>query len=123
MRATFPQVAKDFVDRYALVHAGDWPDDALEGLAAVAGNKPANEILGVQHADDVVDRVTVDGQPRVGTLGDEANHVIERSSYVDGGDLRARHHQLFGLSQIQAKSAPQAAMLVRLQKAAVTALG
>ena len=52
-------------------------------------DEPAHEILRVQHADDVVDRVAIDRQARVRALRDEPDHFVERRVDVDRRDLAA----------------------------------
>ena len=48
----------------------------------------------MQHADDVIERAAIDGQPAVGLVATSAKHLVEGRRDVDGGEPRARHHQL-----------------------------
>ena len=77
----------------------------------------------MQDADDVVERVAIDGQPRERALRDDADHFVQRRVDVERRNLAARHHQLLGLSQIQPQRALQTAVLVGLEQSAVAALG
>ena len=52
------------------------------------------QVLGVQHATDVVDRLVVDGQPRVAGLLDDAHGVLDRRGVRQRRHVGARHHDL-----------------------------
>ena len=122
VRASLAQVAQDAVDGHALVDARDRADHVRERFAGPAAHQPPHEILRVQHADDVVDRIAIDRQAGIRALRDEPDHVVQRRRDVDRGDLGPRDHQLLRLPEVQAKRAAQAAMLVGFEESAVAAL-
>ena len=124
MRAPLAKLAQDAIGGDALVDASASARiRSASVVVAALGDEPAHEVLRVQDADDVVDRVAVDGQPRVRALRDDADDLVERRVDVERGDLAPRHHQLLGLTQIQPQRALQPAMLVGLEQSAVAALG
>ena len=92
-------------------------------VARPALDEPANEILRAEDADDVVDRAAIDRQPRVGTLRDDADDLVEWRVDRERRDALPRNHQLTCLPQVQPQRTLKTAMLVGLEQAAVTALG
>ena len=109
------------VHRHAFVHARNGSQQAGERLVRAAAHAPAHQVLRMEHADDVVDRVAVDRQPRKRTLGDDGDDLGQRRVDVDGRNLPARHHQLLCLPQVKPKRALQPAVLVGFEQAAVAA--
>ena len=122
VRAPLAQLAQDAIGGDALVHAGIGRIRLGERGAGPPFDEPAHEVLRVQDADDVVDRVAIDRQPRVGALRDDADDLVQRRVDVERRDLASRHHQLLGLAQVQPQRALQSAVLVGLEQAAVAAL-
>ena len=54
----------------------------------------AEQVLGVEHADDVIDGVGVDGNARLAALDDDLHGVVEGGVGLDGDHVDARHHDL-----------------------------
>ena len=77
----------------------------------------------MQDADDVVERVAEDRQPAVRARRDDAQHVGHRRREVERRQAFARHHQLTGVAQAEPERAVQPHLLLRLEQAAVAALG
>ena len=65
----------------------------------------------------------IDRQPAVRAGGDEPEHVVERRRRVDRRQARARDHQLPRGAQAEPQRPVQPHLLVRLEQAAVAALG
>ncbi len=71
VRMALAKLAEHAVGRDALVDACDRTHqrlDARPGGISPAGHQPSHDVLGVQDADDVVNRVAVDRQARVRAL-------------------------------------------------------
>ena len=82
-----------------------------------------DHVLGVEDADDVVERAAEDGQAAERARGGDPQHVAKRRRELDGREPRARHHQLPRVAQAEAQRAMQANLFLRLEQAAVAALG
>jgi len=46
----------------------------------------------MDHAHRVVERIVMDGEPRMAGIGEELQQVAERDILLHGDDVRARHH-------------------------------
>jgi len=123
MRPPFAQLAQYAIHRDALVDAGDWPKKTRQGGIRTFADPPADEILGMQHPDDIVDRAAVDGQPRERALRDDADRFRKRRGDVERRNPSPRDHELFGLTKVEPQGALQPLVLVGFEEAAVAALG
>ena len=90
-----PHVLQHACCGLAFGHEDDRAQDGLEvqGSRAAAGES-MQEILGVQHADDVVDRLAMHGVARMRCLSDLPQDLVDRDRDLEGVGLRARDHHV-----------------------------
>ena len=82
-----------------------------------------HDILGVQDADDAVERAAIDRQTAVRAGRDEAQDFVEAASRLDRREALARHHQLPRGAQAEPQRAMEPHLFLRLEQTAVAALG
>ena len=63
------------------------------GRRTVTGDV-ADQILDVDHADGIVQRLAVDRHARMAGILEGAQQIDERDRHLDGGDVGARHHDV-----------------------------
>src|SRR5206468_13042131 len=62
-------------------------------------------------------------QPAIWTCRDHPKYFVERQVGIDGGQSRARHHELARGPQTEPQCAVKTHLLLRLEKSAVAAFG
>ncbi len=89
------ELVEQVVDRHRLGHEDRRAQERPEGgPGRGVGLQVRQEVLGVEDADDLVDRLLVDRDPRVALLDDEVDRLLERRVRPDPGDRDARDHDL-----------------------------
>src|SRR5262245_59340498 len=121
MRSALAKIFEDPIGADALVHRWNRANEFCERRAWTSLDEPADQILRSQDADDVIEAFAIDRHPRVGTLRDDADDLVEWRVDRDCRDPLPRHHQLATLAQVQPEGTLQSAMLVRFEQAAITA--
>ena len=78
--------------------AGDLGNES--GLAAAGTGK---HILDVDHADDVIEGLAIDGQAGVGRSAHQLDQVWKGDVGLDGNDFGARHHLVLDRDILEGK--------------------
>ena len=65
------------------------------------GGDQAQQVLGVEDADDMVDRLAIERRSTVPLLEDDLDRLVERRLLVDRNDVDAGHHHLVQLRVAQ----------------------
>ena len=107
VRAPLAIVAQHAVRGHALVHGRDRADQLGERRLPAAVHEPLHQVPGVQHADDVVERLAIDRQPRIRARGHDRHDLVERRVDIQRRHAAPRHHQLLRLPEVQLQRALQ----------------
>ncbi len=126
MRVAFEKFAHLLVQRRGLGHeigrhGGVQHVKAAQGVRPLVLKRPAHaaqQILGMDHADDVLALAPIDGQAGMRALQHQVQHLIGGKAGVDHFDARAVQHHLFDGAFAQVQRAQQAVAFLFFDRAA-----
>ncbi len=116
------ELVEEVVDRHRLGHEHGRPQQRAErGPLARTGFQDRQEILGVEDADDLVDRLLVDRDPAMALLDDLVDRFLERRRCGQARDRDPRHHDLVEAALPELDDRVDHLLLLRLENALLAA--
>ena len=85
------------------------------------GRDPRHEVADVDHAARVVERLVIDGQPRVLGLAEHLHQLVHRDAFVHRDDVGARHHHVLDQELAEMQDAAKHAALLHVERVALAA--
>ena len=100
VRALDPHLQQQLQDLHRRRHEQHLAQD-LRQLEEIVPASPRQHVLDVHHADDIVERIAVNGQAGMTTFRHPFDDVGKRGLRLDGDDIGARNHRILGRAVAQ----------------------